>query len=137
MRVFLDASILFAAAKADGAVRQLVRLLSQSGHECCVDDSVVTEARRNLGIKGQDAARALDDLLAGMQIYRRQPVPGSRPELDWLPEGDRPVLAAAIHAQCEALVTADRTHFGAGHGKVFAGVTVHFPRSLAEWLAGS
>ena len=34
MRVFLDANVLFSAAKSDGAVRELLRLLLQAGHEC-------------------------------------------------------------------------------------------------------
>jgi len=55
-------------------------------------------------------------------------------EVAWLPEKDRPVLAAAMRLRCDALVTGDRTHFGAGYGKVFGGVAIHSPRSLAEWL---
>ena len=51
-----------------------------------------------------------------------------------MPEKDRPVLAAAIRLRCNALVTGDRTRFGTGYGKVFGGVTVHSPRSLAEHM---
>lgn len=51
-----------------------------------------------------------------------------------LPEKDRPVLAAAMRLQCEALVTGERTHFGASYGKTLGGVTIHSPRSLAESL---
>jgi hypothetical protein len=42
------------------------------------------------------------------------------------------VLAAAMQLGCEALVTGDRTHFGAFYGKTFGGVKIHSPRSLAE-----
>jgi hypothetical protein len=35
---------------------------------------------------------------------------------------------------CNALVTGDRTHFGALYGTVLLGVAVHSPRSLAESL---
>lgn len=55
-------------------------------------------------------------------------------ELAWLPDKDRPVLAAAMRLRCDALVTGDRTHFGAGYGRSFGGVVVHSPRSLAEHL---
>jgi len=51
-----------------------------------------------------------------------------------LPAKDRPVLAAAIHPSCGALVTGDRTHFGALYGRTIHGVTNHSPRSLAEAL---
>jgi hypothetical protein len=46
------------------------------------------------------------------------------------------VLAAAIALGCDALVTGDRTHFGAGYGKRFAGVTIHSPRSRIERVFG-
>jgi hypothetical protein len=51
-----------------------------------------------------------------------------------LPPKDRPVLAAAIHQSCTALVTGDRTNFGALYGRTIHGVTTHSPRSLAETL---
>jgi uncharacterized protein len=137
MRVFLDANILFSAAKSDGAVRALLRLVVESGHECWADAYVVAEARRNLDAKGPQALHALDALLghlrvagAGSQAALNAP-PGV---LAWLPEKDRPVLAAAIALGCDALVTGDRTHFGSGYGRVFGGVTIHSPRSLAEQL---
>jgi hypothetical protein len=56
--------------------------------------------------------------------------------VNWLPEKDRTVLAAAMRLRCDALVTGDRTHFGPGYGKLFGGVTIHSPRSLAEQLFG-
>ena len=91
MRIFVDANVLFSAAKSDGAVRQLLIPLEKSGHECCVE---------------------------------------SLP----LPVKDRPVLAAAIHQSCGALVTSDRTHFGPLYGRTIPGVTIHSPRSIAEAL---
>jgi predicted nucleic acid-binding protein len=133
MRVFLDANILFSAAKSDGAVRALLRMLLDRGHDCCADAYVVAEARRNLAAKGQEALLVLEALLAHLQL-----APAARGAaavagaLDWLPEKDRPVLAAAIRLGCDALVTGDRTHFGAGYGRTFGGVTIHSPRSLAE-----
>jgi len=39
-----------------------------------------------------------------------------------------------MRLKCGALVTGDRTHFGAGYGKSFGGVTIHTPRALAEAL---
>jgi hypothetical protein len=55
-------------------------------------------------------------------------------EADWLPEKDRPVLAAAMGANGEVLVTGDRTHFATGYGGAFGGVVIHLPKSLAEAL---
>jgi uncharacterized protein len=132
MRVFLDAKILFSAAKSDGAVRALVRCLLDHGHECQVDAYVAAEARRNLVNKGPQAVQVLDALLGRL---RNAPAPAGAIDavgLDWLAAKDRPVLAAAIRLGCDALVTGDRKHFGSAYGLEVGGVTIHSPRSLAE-----
>jgi predicted nucleic acid-binding protein len=134
MRVFLDANILFSAAKSDGAIRHLLLLLAERGHECCADVYVVAEARKNLVKKGPEAIELLDRILTGMSIYAARVPTAPHQEVDWLPEKDRPVLAAAIGANCEVLVTGDRTHFGTGYGRAFGGVVIHSPKSLAEAL---
>lgn len=136
MRVFLDANVLFSAAKSDGAVRALLRSLVEHGHECWADDYVVAEAHRNLAVKGGDALQVLHALLTHVQSARGLAPGRATPAVDWLPPKDRPVLAAAIHLRCDVLVTGDRTHFGPGYGRAFEGVTVHSPRSLAEMLLG-
>lgn len=134
MRVFLDANVLFSAAKSDGAVRSLLRQLVDRGHECLADAYVAAEARRNLAAKGPDALAVLDALLAHLSVAGAAAPGALQTDLDWLPEKDRPVLAAAIGLGCDALVTGDRTHFGPGYGRVFAGVAIRSPRSLAERL---
>ena len=132
MRVFLDANILFSAAKSDGAVRLLVDLLLEAGHECCVDGYVVEEARRNLVVKVPGGAASLESLLGSLHQsdvhHADRLLEATLP----LPAKDQPVLAAAICHGCGALVTGDRSHFGALYGKTFGGVKVHSPRSLAE-----
>jgi predicted nucleic acid-binding protein len=132
MRVFLDANILFSAAKSDGAVRALVRLLLDRRHECWVDAYVVADARRNLVSKGSQAIQLLDALLGHLQIAPALAGAVEAVELDWLPTKDRPVLAAAIRLGCDALVTGDRKHFGSAYGLKVGGVSIHSPRSLAE-----
>ena len=138
MRVFLDANILFSAAKSDGAVRALVRRLLENGHACCVDAYVIAEARRNLEAKGTEALQVLDALLMRLDVTAGAPPATAATvnahETSWLPENDRPVLSAAILLGCDALVTGDRTHFGPGYGHTFGGVTIHSPRSLAEHI---
>src|SRR5712691_880081 len=134
MRIFLDANILFSAAKSDGAVRRLLELLIGAGHECCADGFVVEEARRNLAAKFPEGLPVLDTQLSRVRVG---PIHAPDPALEDalpLPEKDRPVLAAAIRHGCEALVTGDRTHFGRLYGKAIHGVTIHSPRSIAEAL---
>lgn len=134
MRVFLDANILFSAAKTDGAIRRLLRLLMDAGHVCCVDDYVVSEARRNLSRKGPQAVAVLDALLPLLELASASLPAPARIELDWLPEKDRPVLASAVRLRCDALLTGDRSDFGPGYGRSFSGVTVISPRALFEEL---
>ena len=132
MRVFLDASILFSAAKSDGAVRALVRLLLDRGHECQVDAYVVAKARRNLVNKGPQAAQAFDALLSHLQVAPALVGAVDVVELDWRPPKGRPVLATAIRLDCDALVTGDRKHIGRAYGRKVGGVAIHSPRSLDE-----
>ena len=134
MRIFLDANILFSAAKSDGAVRRLLELLAKAGHECCVDGYVVEEARRNIAVKAPGALALLESLVASMRRSETQHVDRALEAELPLPEKDQPVLAAAIRLGCNALVTGDRSHFGPLYGKTVRGVTVHSPRSLAEAL---
>jgi uncharacterized protein len=134
MRIFLDANVLFSAAKSDGAVRQLLMLLEKSGHECCADGYVIEEARRNLLAKAPDRVVVLDGLLSRMTTAGAQRVDAALEASLPLPAKDRPVLSAAIRQRCSALVTGDRTHFGPLYGRTIHGVTIHSPRSLAEAL---
>jgi uncharacterized protein len=131
MRVFLDANILFSAAKSDGAIRRLIDLLITGRHECWADAFVITEAERNLAAKFPSALPALKDLLKIIRVGERQstnPLPETAHRI--LPEKDQPVLSAAIALKCDALLTGDKTHFGPIYGKTFYGVTIHSPVSL-------
>ena len=135
MRIFLDANILFSAAQSDGAVRRLLYLLHTDGHALVADAYVATEAKRNLAAKaGPEAAAYLDALLSKIEVNGASAHAAPRSVADWLPEKDRPVLLAAIACRCQALVTGDRSHFGAGYGQSFDGVTIYSPAQLARGL---
>ena len=136
MRIFLDANILFSAARTDGAIRRLLALIAEAGHECHADTYVVEEARRNLALKAPDALPVLDRLVPRVHVAQVKPGVAEAEAVRSLPEKDRPVLAAAIQLGCQVLVTGDRTHFGALYGKTLGGVRIHSPRSLAEMLLG-
>lgn len=136
MRVFLDANILFSAAKSDGAIRQLIRNLIRAKHILVADLYVQVEAQRNIAAKANtQAVHDLEAMLGKVEVSAVQ-FAESPPALQaatlWLPEKDRLVLLAAIALACDALVTGDSTHFGLGYGKRFEGVTVYSPRQLAE-----
>jgi predicted nucleic acid-binding protein len=131
LRIFLDANVLFSAARADGAMRHLLALCEEAGHELQADAYVLEEARRNLAAKTPTALSVLDAIAA--RIRAGAMCAGAQAaDLTVLPEKDRPVLAAAIHHRCQILVTGDRKHFGALYGKAVLGVKVMSPAMLAE-----
>ena len=134
LRIFLDANVLFSAARASGAMRQMLRSLKNQAHVLVADEYVCTEARRNLAAKaGAMALQELDAILADVELGRARQIlsPFQTQAAQWLPEKDRPVLLAAIALRCNALVTGDKTHFGSGYGQIFAGVTLYSPAQLA------
>ena len=134
MRVFLDANVLFSAAKSDGAVRELLYRLVRAGHVLCADASVWEEARRNLLRKGPAALHALETLIASVDLASFRPAELQASVAEKIDAKDQPVFAAAVALRCDALVTGDRTHFGALYGHVLMGVRIESHRSLAEWL---
>lgn len=134
MRIFLDANILFSAAKSGGAVKALLDRLLDAAHELHADGYVIEEARRNLAAKAPGRIAALDALLERAKTASVRRSGFDSDTILALPEKDRPVLAAAIQIGGEALVTGDRTHFGRLYGKTVGGVAIHSPRSLAEKL---
>lgn len=134
MRIYLDANVLFSAAKSAGAVRFLLERLAADGHTLVADGFVIAEARRNLEAKGGRAVEALDSLLAAVEVSPMQSAALPRDLAALLPEKDQPVLAAAISLNCRILVTGDRKHFGPLFGKTLEGVAVYSPRSLADEL---
>ena len=138
LRIFLDANILFSAAKSDGAVRQLLRELHAEGHILVADGYVAAEAKRNIAAKGTgDGGDYLQALLARIEVNAVHYTAAAGSAADWLPEKDRPVLLAAIACKCDVLVTGDRTHFGPGYGHASDGVTVHSPAQLALAIWGA
>ena len=137
MRIFADANVLFSAARSAGAIRTLLQMLQSDGHALAADAYVVAEARRNLQSKASaDALTFLEDLLGQIKVRKviYAEVAHEQSLVGWLPEKDRPVLLAAMAMRCDVLLTGDRTHFGAGYGKTFAGVTVYAPAQLARVL---
>jgi hypothetical protein len=133
VRIFLDANILFSAAKSEGFVRRLLDLLAADGHTLCADAYVAEEARRNLATKGvriAGAASAARSDRSRADIRRSNGRRGCRRVT-----GKRPSRACrAARLGCHGLVTGDRTHFGRFYSRRLAGFAIHSPRTLADLL---
>ena len=136
MRIFLDANILFSAARTDGAVRKLLALAEAAGHELWADAYVFEEARRNLAAKTPRGLPVLNAMAGRIKIGGMSADNSLLPDTVNLPEKDRPVLAAAIRHHCDILVTGDRTHFGQLYGETIQGISILSPAMLAETVLG-
>jgi predicted nucleic acid-binding protein len=134
LRLFKDANVLFTAAHNPGGRSAAIVLLARQG-ACSLVTSphALEEARRNLRLKYPAAMDALERLVAVGAVEPEAPSKDVAWALEQgLPLKDAPILAAAVQARCDVLVTADRTHFGPLYGKRFHGVEILSP---AEALA--
>ncbi len=126
MQLFLDANVLFSAAHhAGGNARAIFQLASAGYCDLVTSRFAWEEARRNLVVKYPAALRELDALLQQLAVMR-EPTAGALAEASrrGLPVQDVPILAAAIAAQADVLVTGDRRDFGSLFGQRIEGVLV-------------
>lgn len=138
MRFFVDANILFSAAHSPlGGARELFRLANAGHCELVTSQHAILEARRNLLVKSSSSSADFEKLLT---TVRR--VPDAGPKLVsgaarlGLPENDSPILAAAIVAETDMLVTGDRKHFGHLYGAVVGGVRIVTLTEALETVVG-
>jgi predicted nucleic acid-binding protein len=130
-RLFLDANVLFSVAWKDGS--KVARIWQIPDVELVASNYVVEECRRNL--PREDQLKRLELYLLDVRIleFERVPVLENAPSL---PEKDQHVLAAAVLARADFLVTGDRTHFGEWYGATLCGLRVEpparFPLVLGE-----
>ena len=123
-RVFLDANVLFSAAWSTQS--GLLRLWSLS-LTLVSSPYAIAEAERNLAHKRPEALDRLSALLGSLEITDAV----ARIEVGLLPAKDVPILAAAVGAHCQILLTGDVADFGHLIGKqAVHGVRVLTPSML-------
>lgn len=134
MRLFLDANVLFSAALSpDGRARALFDLASGARWTLCASPHAIAEAQRNLALKYPDRLAELEGLTARLsRTAEATPSMAEEAARHGPPPEDAPILAAAVQARADLLVTGDRTHFGHLYGKTVQGVEIVTP---AETLA--
>lgn len=134
MRVFLDANVLFSAALNTGnGLRGFFSLAEVRVCELLGSPFALDEARRNIARKRPANIADLEHLITRLTVCREAPPDYVR----WacstgLPDKDAPILAAAVHAKADRLVTGDRAHFGLLYRRKLRGVEVLTPRAALE-----
>ncbi len=119
-RVFLDANVLFSAVyRSDSRLRQIFTLRSAI---LITSAYAYEEARRNLPTAQQ--RKDLEQLCASMDMVAATSLELHLPPDIHLPEGDRPILSAAIGADATHLLTGDVKDFGRYYGQTIEGVLI-------------
>jgi len=126
VKVFLDANVVFSAAHQREGRAQALLLLARAGRcDLMVSAHALEEARRNLTRKSHSFDQRLADLLAMTEVVTEAPAPLVAWALEHgLPLKDAPILAAAVHANADILVTGDLRDFGHLFGKSLRGVRI-------------
>lgn len=136
MRLFLDANILFSAAYREGSPVELLFALARAGH-CTLLTSAFAqeEARRNITAKKPERLETLEGLLRQVALVGEPSAAAvASAEKHGLPPKDAPILAAAVLAKADVLVTGDRTHFGHLYGTAVEEVLVLTAATTSEKL---
>ncbi len=125
-RVFLDANVLYAAARGPGS--RLRRLWLLENIELLSSTYAVEEARRNLEVPAQRGR--LTRLTRRIRLV--EAVHFTLPRGITLPDKDLPFLLAAIDGGATHLLTGDRQHLGSHYGRWIGGVLILPPAEYPQ-----
>ena len=116
MKVLLDTNVLASAAATRGLCADVLREIFAS-HDLFLSEQVLSELGRVLKLKFGVAQDAIDDFI---QLLRQDTVlakPSRIPRVKLQDEDDLTILAAAITAGAEGLITGDKELLDLGHVK--------------------
>jgi putative PIN family toxin of toxin-antitoxin system len=136
MRIFLDANVLFAAAQSPtGRSALLISFAKEGKCECITSPHAITEAQRNLEARYPHAIERFHEVQSTVRTVQE----ATTNTVHWalqqgLPENDAPILAAAVQAKADVLVTGDKTHFGHLFGKTKRSVKILSLKATLELL---
>lgn len=126
MKIFLDANILFSASNTTSALHafhfELAKRMSLVTSHYALEEACI-----NIAKKRPQWQEGLAKIIKQVKL-----VTASDHRITIaLPDKDKPILAAAIHAKCDLLLTGDKRDFGAYYGKTINGVKiVDYPRLI-------
>ncbi|PJF39553.1 MAG: PIN domain-containing protein [Chloroflexi bacterium] len=137
IKAFVDSSVLYASIiSSSGASREILKRNNKGEIQLVITKYVVDETRDNLTAKNPDKAAALELLI---DLVSFEFVDVSRKSVQdavaYTEIKDAPVVAAAIAANCEYLLTFDKQHL-LGNQRVAekSGLTIATPGDLMQRL---
>jgi putative PIN family toxin of toxin-antitoxin system len=113
LRLFLDTTILYAAVRSStGASRELLRLALENQVLLNVSEDILVEAQRNILEDIPDYYATYHALLTAldMEVLPSPPLKLVRQVEEYIVAKDAPIVAAAIRAHADYLVTLDKKH---------------------------
>lgn len=137
MRVFLDASVLFAAAySTSGASREIIQRGIRGQIGLVVSELVLEETRRNLRGKAPEAIPSLEMFREAATFETIRASRGAIEQaMRYTAAKDAPVVAAAREARVDYLVSLDRRHLvGVPHVGERSGLVIVLPGDLLKEL---
>lgn len=132
MRVLLDTNVIVSAATTRGLGADVFRAVL-AAHELVTCPQVLQEVRRILRIKFGVPEQLLAEYLELISLDAILAEPGEVPDLPIQDQDDAEIVAAAISAGAQVLVTGDRDLQGL---KSMGKVRIISPRAFWEELAG-
>jgi predicted nucleic acid-binding protein len=127
--IFLEANVLVSVAWKEES--EIAQIWQMKGFRLVTSNCVMGEVQRNLHQIGQ--IERLRRLMRSVQIHFFDQLPAIPPSV-MLQEKDRPVLAGAIQAKADHLLSGDKRHFGPLYGKTILGVRITAPAELLDVL---
>ncbi len=128
--VFLDANVLFSAALGGPAFELIWELARRGRIQLVTSAHCRIEAAANLERKRPRSAPRLGRLLSDVGLAAEPPSEVLASARRFVAEKDVPVLAAALAARADVLVTGDLKHFGALMDRDDLPLRVRSPRAF-------
>lgn len=132
MKVFLDTNVLVSAFTARGLCADLMRTILAE-HELVTAEAVLAELQDVLRRRFDYAPQTIEAVTGLLREYPVQPIPEHLPEIHVRDPDDLIVLASAIAADAEVLVTGDEDLLSARDDSP---VVITDPRGFLRMLRG-
>lgn len=127
MKVFLDTNVLVSGFATRGLCADVIRLVLAE-HELITADVVLNELKRVLKHKIQLPGEQIQEILTFLESQTVQPKPTAPSSIPVRDEEDQWVLAVALAAKADVLVTGDKDLLDVA--KEVSGLTLTDPRGF-------